>query len=156
MKTRITLAVGLLAAVPLGAAEPEGFVLWPNAELKAYGKKLAPKMNAGKVASETLATFGNHLTMIAHREGDGEAELHDTQADVFVVQSGEATLVIGGELQKGRTTGPGEVRGPSIQGGSKRPLAAGDIAHIPAKTAHQLLIAPGKHFTYFVIKVDTP
>ena len=156
MNGKMAVAAFALAAASVGAAEPEGFVIWPNAELKAYGKKLAPKMNAGKVASEALATFGNHLTMIAHREGDGEAELHDTQADVFVVQSGEATLVIGGELQKGRTTGPGEVRGPSIQGGSRRPLAAGDIAHIPAKTAHQLLIAPGKHFTYFVIKVDAP
>jgi hypothetical protein len=32
----------------------------------------------------------------------------------------------------------------------------GDIVHIPAKTAHQLLVAPGKVFTYFVIKVDVP
>ena len=156
MTKRIAMAVGLLLAVPLGAAEPEGFVIWPNAELKAYGKKLAPKMNAGKVAAETLASWGNHLAMIAHREGDGEAELHDKQADVFVVQSGEATLIIGGEVQGGRTTAPGEVRGPSIKGGEKRTLASGDVAHIPARIAHQLLIPPGGHFTYFVIKVDTP
>ena len=156
MTKTIALAVGLLAAAPLPAAEPEGFVIWPAAELKSYGKKLAPKMNAGKVASETLSNWGNHVAMIAHREGDGEAELHEKQADVFFVQSGEATLVIGGEVQGGRNTGPGEVRGPSIKGGEKRPLAAGDVAHIPAKVAHQLLIAPGRHFTYFVIKVDAP
>lgn len=156
MNRGIALGIGLLLAAPAGAAEPEGFVIWPAAELKNYGKKLAPKMNAGKVASETLSNWGNHLAMIAHREGDGEAELHEKQADVFFVQSGEATLVIGGEVQGGRTTGPGEVRGPSIKGGDRRPLAPGDVAHIPAKVAHQLLIAPGKHFTYFVIKVDTP
>ena len=156
MKRTIALAVGLVAAVTLGAADPEGFVIWPAAELKNYGKKLAPKMNAGKVASETLSNWGNHLAMIAHREGDGEAELHEKQADVFFVQSGEATLVIGGEVQGGRSTAPGELRGPSIKGGGKRPLAAGDVAHIPARVAHQLLIAPGKHFTYFVIKVDAP
>jgi mannose-6-phosphate isomerase-like protein (cupin superfamily) len=156
MNKGIALGVGLLLAAPLGAAEPEGFVIWPAAELKNYGKKLAPKMNAGKVASETLSNWGNHLAMIAHREGDGEAELHEKQADVFFVQSGEATLVIGGEVQGGRTTAPGELRGPSIKGGEKRPLGAGDVAHIPAKVAHQLLIAPGKHFTYFVIKVDAP
>jgi mannose-6-phosphate isomerase-like protein (cupin superfamily) len=156
MNCRTAVAAFVLAAAPLGAAEPEGFVIWPNAELKGYAKKLAPKMNAGKVAAETLANWGNHLAMIAHREGDGEAELHEKQADVFVVQSGEATLVIGGQVQGGRTTAPGEIRGPSIKGGEKRPLAAGDVAHIPAKIAHQLLIAPGKHFTYFVIKVDAP
>ena len=156
MNRGIALGIGLLLAAPAGAAEPEGFVIWPAAELKNYGKKLAPKMNAGKVASETLSNWGTHLAMIAHREGDGEAELHEKQADVFFVQSGEATLVIGGEVQGGRTTAPGEVRGPSIKGGERRPLAAGDVAHIPARVAHQLLIAPRNHFTYFVVKVDTP
>lgn len=150
------LAAALATTVPLMAAEPAGFVVWPGAELKGYGGKLAPKMNAGKVASERLASFGNHLAMIAHREADGEAELHEVQADVFVVQDGEATLVIGGEVVGGKTTAPGEIRAPSIKGGDRRKLAVGDIVHIPARTAHQLLVAPGKKFTYFVIKVDTP
>jgi mannose-6-phosphate isomerase-like protein (cupin superfamily) len=155
MKMRV-LAVAMVTAVPLMAAEPVGFVIWPASDLKAYGRKLAPKMNAGKVAAEGLATFGNHLAMIAHREGDGEAELHETQADVFVVQGGEATLVVGGEVVDGKTTAPGEVRAPSIKGGERRPLGTGDIVHIPAKVPHQLLVASGKQFTYFVIKVDTP
>jgi mannose-6-phosphate isomerase-like protein (cupin superfamily) len=155
MKKKV-LAAALATTMPLMAAEPAGFVVWPGAELKGYGRKLAPKMNAGKVAAERLATFGNHLAMIAHREGDGEAELHEAQADVFVVQDGEATLVIGGEVVGGKTTAPAEIRGPSIKGGERRKLAVGDIVHIPAKVAHQLLVAPGQKFTYFVIKVDTP
>jgi mannose-6-phosphate isomerase-like protein (cupin superfamily) len=152
----MALAIGVLTAAPLGAAEPEGFVIWPGTELRVYGKKLAPKMNAGKVAAEQLAKFGNHSTMIAHREGDGEAELHETQADVFFVQSGEATLIVGGEVESSRTTAPNEVRGPSIKGGTRHALAPGDVVHIPARIAHQLLIAPGKEFTYFVVKVDMP
>ena len=52
---------------------------------------------------------------MAHREGSGEAELHETQADVFVVQSGEATLVIGGTVVDPKTTVPNEIRGPSIK-----------------------------------------
>jgi mannose-6-phosphate isomerase-like protein (cupin superfamily) len=154
--TKRLLAVAFLAAGPLLAAEPAGFVVWKDADLKAYGPRLSPKIDVNKVASERLATFGNHLTMIGHREGDGEAELHDGQADYFVVQSGEATLVVGGAVVGGRTTAPGEIRGASIRDGARRALAAGDIVHIPARTPHQLLLAPGKHFTYFVIKVDTP
>jgi mannose-6-phosphate isomerase-like protein (cupin superfamily) len=150
------LAAPLAALAPLGAAEPAGYVRWSGSDLKGYTQKLAPKINAGKVANERLATWGNHLAMIAYRAGDGEAELHETQADVFVVQSGEATLVVGGELEGGKTTAPGEIRGPSIKGGSKQALGAGDVVHIPAKTAHQLLVAPGKDFTYLVVKVDTP
>lgn len=152
----MVVAMALVTAAPLMAAAPEGFVVWPASELKAYGRKLAPKMNAGKVAAERLATFGNHLAMIAHREGDGEAELHETQADVFVVQAGEATLVVGGDMVGGKTTAPGEIRGPSIKGGMRQPIATGDIVHIPARIPHQLLVAPGKEFTYFVVKVDVP
>lgn len=156
MTKRIALAVLMGAALPLVAAEPTGVVVWPAAELKAYGAKLAPKMTEKKVASERLATFANHLAMIAHREGDGEAEVHETQADFFFVQSGAATLVVGGEAVGGKTTAPGEIRAPSIKGGERKALAAGDVVHIPAKVPHQLLVPAGKEFTYFVIKVDTP
>ncbi|MGE5645736.1 MAG: hypothetical protein ACM336_08085 [Acidobacteriota bacterium] len=144
----------LLPALALVATEPAGFVHWKSSELKAYGAKLAPKMDAKKSAFETVAKFGNHLTMVAHRERSGEAELHDKQADFFIVQSGEATLVHGGRIQDARTTAPGEIRGPSIQGGEKTRLGPGDIVHIPAKQAHQLLLDPGAKFDYFVIKVD--
>jgi mannose-6-phosphate isomerase-like protein (cupin superfamily) len=139
----------------LFAADPAGFNLWTAGQLKGYEKSLAAKMSAEKVASEQLAKYGNHLTMIAHREGDGVAEFHAKQADLFVVQSGEATLVVGGEVVNPKTTAPDEIRGPSIKNGSKKTLHAGDVVHIPAKTAHQLLVKSGTKFTYFVIKVDT-
>jgi mannose-6-phosphate isomerase-like protein (cupin superfamily) len=86
------------------AARPAGVSIWTAAELKAQGEKLASKMNEKKVASERLATYGNYLTMIAHREADGEAEIHETQADFFFVQSGTATLVFGGEVPGAKTT----------------------------------------------------
>ena len=66
---------------PAAAGDPPGVVHWTSADLKGYEKKLAPKINAQKVSSEQLGRFGNHLFMIAHREGNGEAELHETQAD---------------------------------------------------------------------------
>ena len=153
---KAALAVLMTVVVPLMAAEPSGVVVWSGSELKGYGKKLAPKMNEGKVASERLATFPNHFAMVAHREGDGQAELHEKQADLFVVESGEATLVYGGEVVSPKTTEPNEVCGPSIKGGERKPLAAGDVVHIPAKIPHQLLVPSGKEFTYFVMKVDTP
>ena len=153
MKTALAV---LMSAVPLMAAEPSGVVVWSGSELKGYGRKLAPKMNEGKVATERLATFPGHFAMVAHREADGQAELHEKQADLFVVESGEATLVYGGEVVSAKTTEPNEVRGPSIKGGEKKALGPGDVVHIPAKVPHQLLVPAGKEFTYFVLKVDTP
>lgn len=136
------------------AADPAGFVHWKAGELKNFERKLGPKVNAQKVASEQLGNFGNHSFMVAHRQGDGLAEVHEKQADIFVVISGEATLQVGGEVVDGKTTAPNEIRGPSIRGGEKKQLGAGDLVHIPVRVPHQLLVAGGKQFTYGIVKVD--
>ena len=143
----------LICALPLIGAAPAGFKYWSAAELKGFQKTLAPKINAQKVATERLSDFGNHYTMVAHREGSGEAEFHENEADLFVVQSGTATLVVGGQMHEGKTTAPGEIRAPSIDGGTKQKMGAGDIVHIPSKTPHQVLLEGSKEFTYFVMKV---
>jgi mannose-6-phosphate isomerase-like protein (cupin superfamily) len=148
---RLVLLVGALALV---AAEPAGFMHWSSAEMKGRGAKLAPKMDAKKIANEFLGKYGNHSLLLTHREGSGEAEVHEGQADIFIVQEGTATLVHGGQVLEPKTTGPGEIRGPSINGGEKTKLAPGDVAHIPVKVPHQLLLAPGAKFTYLIVKID--
>jgi len=149
MKFRLLMA-GL--ALPLMCAEPAGYKFWSGAQLLDAEKGL--KLSGRKVASERVASFGNHYALVLHREGSGEAELHQRQADVMVIQSGSATLVVGGNIPKARTTTPGEVRGASIEGGSKQKISAGDIVHIGAKTPHQILLEPGQQLNYFTLKVN--
>jgi mannose-6-phosphate isomerase-like protein (cupin superfamily) len=72
---------------------------------------------------------------------------------VFVVQSGSATLVVGGTMVGGEITEPHEKRNGTIEGGVRRKLTAGDIVRIPARVPHQILLDGSKGFTYFVIKV---
>jgi mannose-6-phosphate isomerase-like protein (cupin superfamily) len=90
--------------------------------------------------------------MLAQREATGSAEVHEHEADIFVVENGDAQLVTGGKLVNPKTQKPGEIRGSSIQGGEKQAVTKGDIIHIPAGTPHQLLVT-SKPFTYFVVKV---
>lgn len=142
-----------IALLTAWAADHSGFHYWSASELKGFQQKLGPKMNAQKVGTQQLGSFGNHTTMIAHREADGEAEVHELMSDIFVAQTGEATLVYGGEVVDPKTTAPNEVRGPSIKGGQKHTLTAGDVVRIPVKMPHQLLVENGKQFTYFVVKV---
>jgi mannose-6-phosphate isomerase-like protein (cupin superfamily) len=150
-----TFAIALMvAAAALPAGLPEGVGHWTSAELRGYEKSLGPKINAQKVATLPLAGYGNHSFLVAHREGSGEAELHETQNDVMVIESGEATLVLGGTVVDPKTTAPHEIRGPSIRGGEKVALSAGDVVHIHIKTAHQMLVETGKQITYFVVKID--
>src|SRR5262249_17450785 len=105
------------------------------------------------VASQVLNNFGNYVFQIAHREGSGEGEWHEKEADIFFVQSGECTLVYGGELVDGEKTAEGQMRGPSGKGGRERKVSAGDVVTIPAKMVHQMKLDKGKEITYFVVKV---
>lgn len=143
----------LFAAIALPAGDPPGFHMWTASELKGFAKSLAPKMDAQKVATQSLGGHGNYTFMMAHREGSGQAEWHENQADIFFVQSGNATLVYGGTIADAKTTQAHEMRGPSINGASEKKLAPGDVVTIPAKVPHQLKLDAGKEFTYFVVKV---
>jgi mannose-6-phosphate isomerase-like protein (cupin superfamily) len=146
--------LALSLALPVMCAEPAGYKYWSGAQLLDAEKALAPKMSARKVASERVASFGNHYALVLHREASGEAELHQHQADVMVIQSGSATLVVGGTIPKPRTTTPGEIRGASIDGGTRQKILAGDIVHVPSKTPHQILLEPGQQLNYFTLKVN--
>jgi mannose-6-phosphate isomerase-like protein (cupin superfamily) len=101
-----------------------------------------------------LGTYGNHHVEIAIRKATGGAELHETQNDVFFVVSGEATLITGGTLVNPKLTEPHEFEAPSIQGGTRTKLAAGDVVHIPYKVPHQLIVEKGQQIEYFVVKID--
>lgn len=150
MKLQLIL---LFCAVPLMAADPSGFTIWSASELKGLAAKLSEKVDSAKFSSKQLENFGNHYTMLAHREGNGSAELHEKEADIFIVESGTATLVVGGEMVDGKTTAANEVRGTSIKGGTEHKIGPGDIVHIPVNTPHQLLLGNAKQFNYFVIKI---
>ncbi len=148
-------AIVFLVPLAAMAADPAGFGVWKASELKGMETKLSPKAKADaqKVSGEGLAKYDNHSLSLSHREGSGIAELHKKVADIFVIESGEATIVVGGTIPNPKDTAPGEVRGPKVQGGSKHMVSAGDVVHIPANTPHQMLLDPGKQVTYFVIKV---
>ena len=138
-----------LALVTVGLSQAVD--IYSVRDLKAAEGKLAQKK--APFASQDLARYGNHYTMLAYREETGSSEVHEHEADIFVVQDGEATIITGGKVVNPKTQKPGEIRGSSITGGERHALASGDIIHIPAGTPHQLLIEKGKPFTYFVVKV---
>jgi mannose-6-phosphate isomerase-like protein (cupin superfamily) len=153
MRTKV-LCLVIALTLPLYAQDPAGFGLWKSAAVKNSSKELAGKIDDQKFAWESLGTYDNHLIGISHREGDGSAELHQTQADIIVVEEGEAMLIVGGTMVSPKTVKPNEVRGSSIEGGEVKQLGPGDVLHIPANVPHQLKITPGAKFTYLVVKVD--
>ncbi len=142
----------LCAGFALPAGDPEGFHVWKAAELKSISKELTPKLN-DHLATNPIPGIGNYSFITILRTATAAAEYHETQADVFVVETGEGTLVIGGKLVDEKTTAPHEIRGSGITGGMERKLAPGDIVSIPAKIPHQIKVEAGKQIAYFIVKV---
>jgi mannose-6-phosphate isomerase-like protein (cupin superfamily) len=153
MSTKL-LSVVLLAGATAFAAKPPVVTYYSAAELQQMGQRLGTKLNGATFASDNLEKYTHSYTMLAHREGTGSAEVHEHDADLFLVVAGDATLVTGGKIVKPHTEKAGEIRGGSIEGGQRQKLSAGDVVHIAPNVPHQLLIETGKPFTYFVMKVS--
>jgi mannose-6-phosphate isomerase-like protein (cupin superfamily) len=141
----------LLLAVLLLAADPDGYAQYSAADLKT--RVDAAKPDDHKVRLDRVANWGNHALLAIRREGDGEAEIHETQVDVIFVKSGEGTLILGGTMVEPRTTAPGEIRAKAIKGGVSKKMTAGDVIHVPVKIPHQMLVP--KQLTFEVVKVDS-
>jgi mannose-6-phosphate isomerase-like protein (cupin superfamily) len=148
-------AVLILVAAPLtmGSADA-GATIWRHDRLTDMERKLSQELDAESAASDVVGTYGNHHVEIALRKATGNAELHETQNDVFFIVSGEAALIAGGTLVDPKLTEPHEFEGKTIQGGTRTSLAAGDVVHIPFKVPHQLVVEKGKEIEYFVVKID--
>jgi mannose-6-phosphate isomerase-like protein (cupin superfamily) len=131
--------------------EAAEFAYWPKGGWGTARGELAGKLAGKTVATESNGKWGVDSMMRVYRTGDGEAELHEKQVDVFLVEQGSASLVVGGKVVGARTTGPGEVRGSSIEGGTRSVLGVGDIVHIPNGVPHQ--VVGTRDFLYSVLKV---
>lgn len=128
---------------------------WNKAQLLDRAKHLQETAAKGDgSASETLEKYPHHYTMLAFRQKSGGGELHQNFADIFVILDGHATIVTGGTITDQKTISPGEIRGKSVDGGSRQDVKAGDIIHIPAGLPHQTMVADGETVTYFVIKAE--
>jgi mannose-6-phosphate isomerase-like protein (cupin superfamily) len=143
-----------LCALGAFAADVGGHDYWSGETLDGYAAELARSVGANNSAvADRIIDHGHYFAAIVHREpGPGFSESHRDWADLYFVSSGTATLVVGGSIPDGTETAPGEIRGTSIQGGTRRTLAEGDVVHIPAGTPHHVFVDPGNQVTYFIFK----
>jgi len=144
MKWLLLLPLALLGiAPPIGHAQqealPPGVVIWP---------KGTPPQGIGHKDD-----YGRYILSVSHREKSGVVELHEVKEDVMIVQSGEATLIVGGKGTGMHPSAPQEQQGTSIEGGTSRHVSAGDVIRIPARTPHQFLLEPGRQITYTLVKI---
>ena len=65
-----------------------------------------------------------------------DAEVHATFGHVYLVEEGEGTLVLGGELENAKENRPGEWTGASIRGGQEFEMKKGDMITVQVGMPH--------------------
>jgi len=147
MKILMALATLLLAmAILMTGASNSAPAVYVNHDKvnAAFGPRVSG--NAGAIATSPIKVVGNQRTK------PGEAEIHGSVADVFMVMEGGSTMVTGGKVVGGKTTGPGEIKGTGIEGGQTYHLTKGDVMIVPAGVPHWHKEVP-KSIVYYTVKV---
>lgn len=149
-------AVAALVTPSSGEAQT-GVAVWSREELTRRDAALSTTVGPDHSSRETLADYGNHRFRLLYRDADGRPEQHNNIIDVVIVQSGEGTLLVGGEmLNPTGNSATGEYLGTGIEGGERYPLGPGSVVHIPAGLPHSFLVPEGQHLTYVLVKFPAP
>lgn len=92
------------------------------------------------------------LNMVTKDYSPGlRSEMHETEADIYVVLEGEADLTLDGEIISPTITSPGQVRGEGMNGGQTFHIVVGDVIVIPEQITH-MLDARNSTIVYLVVK----
>ena len=148
----LLLPLALLPDSDAAAQEVSDFIHLPAARLEASVRE-ASAAEPAPLHAITLEQRQHHASIMVRRTESSPPELHEEFDDLYIVQEGAAVLVYGGSYEGGEATQPGEWRGGTISGGSRQPLAPGDVVVVPADVAHQVEIEPGGSIIYHVVKV---
>ena len=144
-------AIGLGGQARRGTqSDPKTPVYWSARQLKDLSTQMSTRVNAQTHnAAQPLIASAN----LIYRNGNSGGEIHEKLSDFIFVHEGQGSILIGGKVIGGNQTATDEIRGDSVEGGTRYPIAAGDSIFIPAGVAHQFLVEDGKHFQITIVKV---
>ena len=105
------------------------------------------------IGTAIIIDHENFFEEVVYRDGTGSPEQHNHWNDNIIVQEGDAELVYGGTLNGTTITPGGEARrGGTLIGGQTLEMHPGDLITIPAGVPHQMVLKPGAHLRFVVIK----
>ena len=141
------LAPAAFAQTALRAMPAESFKFLSAKEVEALTDRPGP---GAKTAFPV--DHENYYVEYATRTDTGNVpEVHVHWSHYIQVLSGEATLTYGGSVSNAKETGPGQIRGDAIVGGTSMTVHTGDFLQIPAGMPHLFSITgPGTKFHYVV------
>jgi len=133
---KITVAVAFLSAFA-AAQTPDLKTFASSSDIAAMiAKAKAERKPDQPLFAQPILKLAPYTASLEYRGAVGPAAVHETEAEMFYVIEGSATLVTGGKLVNEKRTNAANLTGTAIEGGSARPVAKGDFVIVPENTPH--------------------
>jgi mannose-6-phosphate isomerase-like protein (cupin superfamily) len=116
------------------ASEPKTYASAADVEALLAKAKAARKDQP--TVSERILQLPPYNANLEYRASVGPAAVHETEAELFYVIEGSATMITGGKLVNEKRTNAANLTGTAIEDGTSRAVAKGDFIIVPEKTPH--------------------
>ncbi|HZF28804.1 MAG TPA: cupin domain-containing protein [Gammaproteobacteria bacterium] len=140
MRTLTTCLASLVLAGPVFAQQAPSpaasRTMVSAAEVQAMIAKAKADRKDQAIIAQSLIQLAPYNVSLEYRASVGNAAVHETEAELFYVVDGSATLVTGGKLTEEKRTNAENLSGTGIEGGQSRKVAKGDFVMVPEKTPH--------------------
>jgi mannose-6-phosphate isomerase-like protein (cupin superfamily) len=122
-------------AAPASAASSRTMVSASDVTALIAKAKAERKDNQALLA-QSMIQLAPYNVSLEYRAAVANAAVHETEAELFYVIDGSATLVTGGKLTNESRTNAENLTGSGIEGGVSRHVAKGDFIMVPERTPH--------------------
>jgi mannose-6-phosphate isomerase-like protein (cupin superfamily) len=146
-KTAATLALTLAATLPQlsQAADTPPIVTFMSAtEVQQLITRARETRKDEPLIVQPILSLAPYRANLEYRASTGPAAVHTTDAEMFYVIEGSATLTTGGSLREERQQNPTNMQGSGIDGGESRSIGAGDFIIVPEGAPHQFTDIQGE------------
>jgi len=99
-------------------------------------KAKAERKGDQALLAQSMIQLAPYNVSLEYRAAVANAAVHETEAELFYVVDGSATLVTGGKLTNENRTNAANLSGSGIEGGVSRRVAKGDFVMVPEGTPH--------------------
>lgn len=108
-----------------------------SADVAALAAKAKGDRKEGQaLVSQPILQLAPYSVNLEYRVAVANAAVHQTEAELFYVIDGSATMVTGGKLVDEKRTNAENLSGTGIDGGTSRKVAKGDFVMVPENTPH--------------------
>jgi mannose-6-phosphate isomerase-like protein (cupin superfamily) len=107
------------------------------ADVQAMIAKAKGERKEGQaLLAQSMIQLAPYNVSLEYRSAVANAAVHETEAELFYVIDGSATLVTGGKLTNETRTNAANLSGKGIEGGMSRRVAKGDFIMVPEGVPH--------------------